>query len=105
VALSISDAPTEWGVSVRGRVSGEWEGRHRAYRVDPDGKLSLIARTGMTTPLGTLTRITPALTSADGSGGIGINQQGQVVMVAQINNGPDAIVLLTPKNPAGSAAP
>jgi hypothetical protein len=71
-----------------------------AYLVGADGKLSLIARTGMTTPLGTLTRISPLLTSPDGTGGIGINRQGQVALTAQIDNGPDVLLLLTPKNPA-----
>jgi hypothetical protein len=76
-----------------------------AYLVGADGKLSLIARSGMTTPLGTLTRVSPFLTSAEGTGGIGINRQGQVALTAQIDNGPDVILLLTPKSPAGSPAP
>jgi hypothetical protein len=60
----------------------------------------------MTTPLGTLTRISPNLTdTSSASGGIGISQQGQVVLTAQIDNGPDVLLLLTPKNPAGSPAP
>jgi hypothetical protein len=72
-----------------------------AYLVGADGKLSLIARSGMTTPLGTLTRISPNLTyTADVTSGIGINQQGQVVLTAEIDNGPDVLLLLTPKNPA-----
>ena len=73
-----------------------------AYRVDADGKLSLIARTGMTTPLGTLTRISPYYWGNSGSGGIGINRQGQVALTAQIDNGPNVILLLTPKNPPGT---
>jgi hypothetical protein len=77
-----------------------------AYRIDADGKLSLIARTGMTTPLGTLTRISPALTNtASYSFGIGINPQGQVALTARIDNGSDAILLLTPQNPTGSSSP
>jgi hypothetical protein len=75
-----------------------------AYLVGPDGKLSLIARTGMTTPLGTLTQITPAYWGS-GSSGIGINQQGQVTLTAKIDHGPDVLLLLTPKSPAGSPAP
>ena len=71
-----------------------------AYLVGADGKLSLIARTGMTTPLGTLTRVCPELTSSDCTGGLGINRQGQVALTAQIDNGPDVILLLTPKSPA-----
>lgn len=71
-----------------------------AYLVDADGKLSLIARTGMTTPLGTLTRISPFFGGASGSSGIGINRQGQVALTAQIDNGPDVLLLLTPKSPA-----
>jgi hypothetical protein len=65
-----------------------------AYLVGADGKLSLIARTGMTTPLGTLTRIWPPLN------GIGINRQGQVALAAQIDNGPVVLLLLTPTQPA-----
>ena len=76
-----------------------------AYLVGADGKLSLIARTGMTTPLGTLTRVSPVLTSSVGSGGLGINRQGQVALTARIDNGPVVLLLLTPKNPAGSTAP
>jgi hypothetical protein len=36
------------------------------------------------------------------SGGIGISQQGQVVLTAQIDNGPDVLLLLTPKSPPGT---
>jgi hypothetical protein len=71
-----------------------------AYLVGAEGKLSLIARSGMTTPLGILTRVSPSLTSSDGTFGIGINRQGQVALTAQIDNGPDVILLLTPKSPA-----
>jgi hypothetical protein len=35
----------------------------------------------------------------NGSGGIGINSQGQVALTAQIDNGPDSLLLLTPKTP------
>jgi hypothetical protein len=76
-----------------------------AYQVDADGKLSLIARTGMTTPLGTLTRISPFFWGTSGSSGLAINQQGQVALIATIHNGPEAILLLTPKSPDGSPAP
>jgi hypothetical protein len=74
-----------------------------AYLVDADGKLSLIARTGMTTPLGTLTRISPFFWGTSGSSGLAINQQGQVVLIATIDNGPEAILLLTPKSPADAS--
>jgi hypothetical protein len=70
-----------------------------AYLVGADGKLTLIARTGMTTPLGTLTRVSPGLPSL-GTEGIGINRQGQVALTARIDNGADVILLLTPKSPA-----
>jgi hypothetical protein len=71
-----------------------------AYLVGADGTLSLIARSGMTTPLGTLTRISPGNTTSDPTSGIGINDQGQVALTAQIDNGPDVLLLLTPKSPA-----
>lgn len=71
-----------------------------AYLVQTDGTLSLIAKSGMTTNLGTMTRIGAWLGNPrNGSGGIGINSQGQVALTAQIDNGPDALLLLTPMTP------
>ena len=37
------------------------------------------------------------------SGGIGIGSQGQVALTAQIDNGRDVVLLLTPKNPVGAS--
>jgi hypothetical protein len=73
--------------------------------VGADGKLSLIARSGTTTPLGTLTLVSPDLTTSGSTGGFGINEQGRVALTAQIDNGPDILLLLTPKSPAGGASP
>jgi hypothetical protein len=76
-----------------------------AYVIGADGNLSLIARTGMTTPLGALTRISPALNTSDAASGIQLDEQGQVALTAQIDNGPDVILLLTPNSPAGNTSP
>jgi hypothetical protein len=65
-----------------------------AYVTDTAGHVSLIAKSGMTTDLGTITQIDPGQSS-----GIGINTQGQIVLTAQIKGGPDALLLLTPKAP------
>jgi hypothetical protein len=71
-----------------------------AYMVQPDATLSLIAKSGMTTELGTITEISPWLgDNPNGSFGIGLNSQGQVALTAQIDRGPDTLLLLTPKTP------
>jgi hypothetical protein len=62
------------------------------YRVDPDGTLSLVVKTGMTTPLGMLTRFGQYSPPA-------MNSKGQVVISASFDNGPDTLVLLTPAAP------
>jgi hypothetical protein len=69
-----------------------------AYVIQPDGTISLIVKSGMTTDLGTINKISPWLTSG-GSGGIGINSLGQVALTARIDKGPEALLLLTPKSP------
>jgi hypothetical protein len=61
-----------------------------AYRMEADGTLSLILKSGTTTELGTITQV-------GGSGNIALNSKGQVAVAVQIAGKPDALVLLTPK--------
>jgi hypothetical protein len=80
------------------------DGSTAAYRMDADGKLSLILRSGATTELGTITRIgrepfPPGVSLARGGTGVGLNSQGQVALPVQIDGGPFTIVLLTPVAP------
>lgn len=66
-----------------------------AYRLDADGKLSLILKTGMTTDQGTITQINPNSNMA----AVGLNSKGQVALSVRFDNGPETLVLLTPKTP------
>jgi hypothetical protein len=77
------------------------DGSSAAYRLDADGKLSLILKSGTTTELGKITRVggTPTPQGLMGSHGIGLNRKGQVAVSVQIDNGPDTLVLLTPPTP------
>lgn len=70
------------------------EARAGAYLVGEDGKVTLIAKDGMTTDLGAITHL-----GGNNSGGIALNSKGQVALTAQIDNGPDVLLLLTPKAP------
>jgi hypothetical protein len=97
-------------------VTTPWKENPAAYRLDADGKLSLIVQSGMATDLGPITDIgrlgnrdsalnRPGLFGfiydtnlIPGSGGA-LNRQGQVALTVQINGGPDTVVLLTPKKP------
>ena len=62
------------------------------YRLDADGTLSLVVKTGMTTPLGKVSRFGQAT-------GAAMNSKGQVVASISFDNGPDTLVLLTPATP------
>jgi hypothetical protein len=73
----------------RGRLE---DGTRAVYRLDADGRLSLVVKNGMITNLGTIT-------SLPGATGIGLNDLGQVAMVVKIDRGPDTVVLLTPIAP------
>jgi hypothetical protein len=65
--------------------------RGAAYRMDSDGKLSLVLKTGAATDLGTVTGI-----GGEGLYGVALNSQGQVLLPVKIDNGPSALILLTP---------
>jgi hypothetical protein len=67
-------------------------GGRAAYRVDPDGQLTLILKSGATTELGQITGIRQEL-------GVALNSQGQVALTVRIDGGPETIVLLTPTAP------
>jgi hypothetical protein len=70
--------------------------RNAAYVADEKGDVALVLKSGMTTELGVVTQISSGF-SGPGSFGIGLNSQGQVTLTAQIDNGPDVILLLTPR--------
>jgi hypothetical protein len=76
------------------------DGATAAYRMEADGKLSLILKAGDVTELGKVTRIGRQARPSGGlvRGGfcLGLNSQGQVALPVQIEGGPDTIVLLTP---------
>jgi hypothetical protein len=89
--------PVVFGVSAA-NAAGQYafvatldDGATAAYRIDADGTLSLILKSGTTTDLGQITRVGP--------GGIAINSQGQVALPVTIDAGPEAIALLTPVTP------
>jgi hypothetical protein len=65
------------------------DGTRAVYRVDADGKLSLVLKNGQTTELGTIT-------SLPGGTFINLNSRGQVAVVARIDDGPETLILLTP---------
>jgi hypothetical protein len=69
-------------------------GNLAAYRMDADGTLALILKTGTSTDLGTITTVGGASPA-----GIGLNSQGQVALPVRINGGPYTLVLLTPAAP------
>jgi hypothetical protein len=68
------------------------------YVLDPDGKLTLVLKEGATTEVGTVTRFGDAGTSP-ASSNIALNNRGQVAIPARIQDGPAAILLLTPTAP------
>jgi hypothetical protein len=68
-------------------------GATAAYRVDADGKLSLILKSGATTELGTIRQV------GGDSDGTGFNARGQVALPVSLVGGSDMVVLLTPTAP------
>jgi hypothetical protein len=68
--------------------------RTAVYLVDGEGRLSLVLKSGMATDLGMITGI-----GSRSSFGLSVNSKGQVALTAQINNGPDTLLLLTPVSP------
>jgi hypothetical protein len=68
------------------------DGRTAAYRLNPDGTLSLLLQSGTMTGLGRITSVGESRRW----NGIGLNTHGQAALVVQIDNGPPTLVLLTP---------
>jgi hypothetical protein len=73
------------------------DGSTGIYRLEPDGKITLLFKSGTKTEVGTITRI--ALGLRGESQGFQVNSKGQVATVASFDNGPDTVVLLTPTTP------
>jgi hypothetical protein len=72
------------------------DGATAAYRIDADGNLSLILKSGTTTDLGLITRVgTHTFANSD----VGLNNKDQVALTLTIDNGPATLVLLTPVPP------
>jgi hypothetical protein len=59
------------------------------YRMEADGALSLVLKSGMATPLGKITRFAKDMQPA-------MNSKGHVIVSASFDKGPDTLVLLTP---------
>jgi hypothetical protein len=77
------------------------DGSTGLYRLDPDGKLSLLLKSGATSELGTITRIGARYATGliNSSYGVGFNNKGQIAVPVTIDNGVETVVLLTPAAP------
>jgi hypothetical protein len=99
--VAVSDANDLGQQAFFAEILEDGQSRTAAYLLDPDGKPSLILKSGVATDLGQITRLgqtggfAPNLQRL----GIGLNRQGQVALGVTIDNGPDTIVLLTPNSP------
>jgi hypothetical protein len=69
------------------------DGATACYLLEPDGRLSLLLKSGAETDLGTIASV--GVGSA-GSGGIGLNSRSEVAVTIAVAGSPDAIVRLTP---------
>jgi hypothetical protein len=68
------------------------------YRVDADGSLSLVVKSGTVTEWGTITSIGQTGTSS-GSYGVGFNSHGQVLVSLRFDGGVPTLALLIPTAP------
>jgi hypothetical protein len=68
------------------------DGATACYLLEPDGRLSLLLKSGAATDLGTIASVGPGSVE---SHGIGLNNQGEVALTVSFAGRPDAIVLLT----------
>jgi hypothetical protein len=75
------------------------DGSTAAYRMEPDGTLSLILKRGQSTELGQIQRIGRGPNPATSPKGIGLNSKGQVALTVKVAGRPDTLVLLTPTVP------
>lgn len=64
------------------------DGSTAAYRLDAEDRLSLVLKSGTTSDLGTITRVTGLFPA--------INRRGQVALVVKIDGGPETLALLSP---------
>lgn len=70
------------------------------YRMDVDGKLSPILKSGAVTDLGKVTHVGVPVPSKEPEGvGVSINSRGQVALTLKINGGPTMVALLTQAGP------
>jgi hypothetical protein len=90
-ALSVSESNQAGQHAFVARVQGGFG----IYLLEPDSKLSLILKNGVTTDLGT----TIAYGGSVGGDGIGLNTKGQVAVTVRFSGGVNALVLLTPVAP------
>jgi prepilin-type N-terminal cleavage/methylation domain-containing protein len=71
-----------------------------AYRMETDGSLSLLLKSGTPTDLGTITQVgVPAPADEPQGVGVAMNASGQLALTARLNNGPTTLLLLTPAAP------
>jgi hypothetical protein len=64
------------------------DGSTAAYRLDAEDRLALVLKSGTSSELGTITRVTGLFPA--------INRHGQVALVVKIDGGPDTLALLSP---------
>jgi hypothetical protein len=99
---SVSDGFRCLGVSAanevgeHGLVAELEDGETAAYRLDAEGRLSLILKSGSATDGGPVTRVGAQHRSKATAPAISLNARGEIALIVQISGGPDTIVLLTP---------
>jgi hypothetical protein len=71
------------------------DGATACYLMEPDGRLSLLLKSGAATELGTITRVGPGTVE---SHGIGLNNRDEAALTVGVADHPDAIVLLTARS-------
>ncbi len=71
-----------------------------AYRMETDGSLTLLLKSGTPTTLGTITHVGVPIPTKEPQGvGVALNTDGQLAVTARFNNGPTSLVLMTPGAP------
>jgi hypothetical protein len=70
------------------------------YRLEPDGQLTPILKSGAVTDLGKITHVGVLVPPKEPEGvGVGLNASGQAAVTVRINGGVTTVVLLTPSSP------
>jgi hypothetical protein len=72
------------------------DGTTAAYRIDADGKVSLVLKSGDLTDLGEIENVGQG---GGSSSGVGLNNQGEVAVTVRIAGDADTIVRVTPRAP------